>query len=71
MKKALIFGINDCRNERENPTGIETHLIAIFAAIALVVATSEKTRQGLKHDFLIYVLKLRLKSQRARKPDRD
>jgi hypothetical protein len=37
-----------CRNERENPTGIETAMAEGAIYPNYQVATSEKTRQGLK-----------------------
>jgi len=58
-------------NEQENPTGIETNLFKSIIHITIKVATSKKTRQGLKQSLRAVIPKCPTMLQRARKPDRD
>ena len=51
----LMTGIDftaERRNEPENPPGIETHMLRTIRWLDKCVATSQKTRQGLKQSGL-------------------
>jgi len=58
-------------NEQENPTGIETFRARHTSSTPDHVATSKKTRQGLKHKVPGSIEEWQAQLQRARKPDRD
>ena len=58
-------------NEPENPTGIETKFDLPGISTAGIVATNQKTRQGLKPGSRALRELSPMKLQRTRKPDRD